>query len=43
MMCYSVEPRDWIFVRKYGLLSFSKNMIKNIGKNSGKNLGGKCS
>ena len=31
-MCYSVQPRDQIFVKGYGFLSFAKNMGKNIGK-----------
>ena len=30
MMRYSVQPRDWIFVKGYELLSFAKNMGKNI-------------
>ena len=42
-MCYSVQPRDWIFVKDYGFLSFAKNMGKNIGKNINKNLGHKYS
>ena len=33
MMRYSVQFRDWIFVKGYGVLSFAKNMGKNIGKN----------
>ena len=40
-MCYSVQPRDWIFVKGYGFLSFAKNMGKNFGKNISKNLKGK--
>ena len=32
MMCYSVQPRDQVFVKGYGFLSFAKNMAKNIGK-----------
>ena len=32
-MHYSVQPRDWIFVKGYGFLSFTKNVGKNIGKN----------
>ena len=33
----SVLPRDRIFVKGYGFLSFAKNMVKNIDKNlSGK-------
>ena len=36
-MCYSIESRDRIYEKTYGLLSFAKNMSKNIGKNvSGK-------
>ena len=37
----SIQPRDWIFVKSYGFLSFAKNMGKNIGKNMHKNLRGK--
>ena len=37
MMHYSVQPRNWIFVKDYGFLSFTKNMGRNIGKNVGKN------
>ena len=40
MMCYSVQPRDRIFVKGYGFLSFAKNMGKSIGKNISKNLSG---
>ena len=40
-MKYSVQPRDQIFVKEYGFLSFSKNMSKNIGKNISKNVSGK--
>ena len=36
-MGYSVEPRDWVFVKGYGFLSIAKNMGKNIGKNITKN------
>ena len=25
-MPYSVQPRDWIFVKGYGFLSFAKSM-----------------
>ena len=41
MTCYSVQPRDQIFVKVYGFLSFAKNMGKNICKNVSKNLSGK--
>ena len=39
----SVQPRDQIFVKGYGFLSFAKNMDKNIGKNIRKNLSSKYS
>ena len=42
-MRYSVQSRDWIFVKGYGFLSFAKNMGKKIGKNIIKNLNGKYS
>ena len=41
MMQYSVQPKDSIFVKGYGFLSFAKNISKNIGKNVSKNLSGK--
>ena len=40
---YSVQPKDRIFVKSYGFLSFVKNMGKNIGKNRSKNLSRKFS
>ena len=43
MTIYSVETRDWIFVKSHGFLSFAKNMGKNIGKNINKILNGKYS
>ena len=30
---YSVQPRDQVFVKGYGFLSFAKNISWNIGKN----------
>ena len=33
MTSYSVGPKDQIFVKGYGLLSFVKNISKSIGKN----------
>ena len=30
MIYYSVQPRDQIFVKGYGFLSFAKNMGRNI-------------
>ena len=29
-MRYSTEPRDWIYVKGYGFLSFAKNISKNL-------------
>ena len=42
-MRYPVPPRDRIFVKGYGFLSFAKNMGKNIGKNISKSLSSECS
>ena len=42
-MCYSVQPRDQVFVKGYGFLSFAKNTGKNIGKNLSRNLSSKYS
>ena len=42
-MCYSVQPRDRIFAKGYGFLSFAKNISKNIGKSISKDVVGKCS
>ena len=41
MTYYSVKPRDPIFVRGYGFLSFARNMGKNVGKNISKNRSSK--
>ena len=41
MTCFKVQPRDRIFVKGYGFLSFAKNMGKNIDKNISKNLSSK--
>ena len=43
MTRYSVKPRDRIFVKGYGFLSFAKNIGKNIDKNISKNLSSKHS
>ena len=32
MKRYSVQPRDRIFVKGYGFLSFTKNMVKDTAK-----------
>ena len=36
MTHYLVQPRDQIFVKTYGFLSFAKSMSKNVGKNINK-------
>ena len=41
MWHYSDQPRDRIFVKGYGILSFARNMGKNIGKNLSKSLNSK--
>ena len=38
MTCSSVQPRDRIFVKGYGFLSFAQNMGRNIGKSIRKKL-----
>ena len=39
MTCYSVQPRDQMFVKDYNFLSFAKNIGKNISKiNTAKNV-----
>ena len=43
MGCYSVQPRDRIFVKGFGFLSFARNMDKNFGKNIRKILSSKYS
>ena len=43
MRCYSVQPRDRIFVKDYGFLSFATNINRNIGKNITKHLSSKYS
>ena len=40
-MCYLLQPRDRIFVKGYGFLSFAKNMGKNIDKDISKSLSSK--
>ena len=42
MIHYSIEPRDWTFVKSYGVLFFAKNIGKTIGKNKSKNLSRNC-
>ena len=43
MTHYSVQPKDQLFVKGYGFLSFTKNIDKNIGKFINKNLSNKYS
>ena len=31
-MCYSIEPRDRIYIKSYGFLSFAKNIGKHTTK-----------
>ena len=42
-MSCSTEAKDQIYVKRYGFLSFAKNMSKIIGKNISKNLSSKYS
>ena len=35
---YSIEPRERIYVKGYGFLSFSKNMTKNLSNKCGQKL-----
>ena len=37
-MRYSIEPRDRIYVKGHGFLSFAKNMGKNLSNKYGQNL-----
>ena len=41
MTRYSVQPRDQIFVKGYGFLSFANIMVRIIAKNVSKNLSSK--
>ena len=43
MTRYSIEPRDRMFLKDYGFLSFIENMSANIGKNISKSISGKYS
>ena len=43
MTHYLVQPRDRIFVKDYGILSFAENIGQNIGKNISRNLSNKNS
>ena len=37
-MRYSIEPRDRIYLKGYGFLSFAKNMGKSLSRKYGQNL-----
>ena len=37
-MRYSIEPKDRIYVKGYGFLSFAKNMAKNLSNKYGQKL-----
>ena len=37
-MRYSIEPRDTIYVKEYGFLSFAENMGKNLSNKYGQEL-----
>ena len=37
-MRYSIEPKDRIYVKRYGCLSFAKNMGKNLSNRYGQKL-----
>ena len=37
-MSYSIEPRDRIYVKEYGFLSFAKNTGKNLSNKYGQKL-----
>ena len=41
MTRYSVQPRDRIFVKSYGILSFARSINKNTSKNLKSNCGQK--
>ena len=36
MARYSIQPRDRVYVKGYGFLSFAKNMGEHIGKSINK-------
>ena len=38
LITYSIQPRDQIFIKGYGFMSFAKNMSKNISKNIKNNI-----
>ena len=38
IMRYSIEPRDIIYVKGYGFLSFAKNIGKNLSNKYGQKI-----
>ena len=43
MIHYLVQPKDWIFVKGYGSLSFPKSINKSLGEKINKNVSSKRS
>ena len=37
-MRYSIEPKDRIYVKGYGFLSFAKNIVKNLSNKDDQKL-----
>ena len=37
-MTYTIEPRDRVYIKGYGVLSFAKNMGKNLSHKYGQKL-----
>ena len=37
-MRYSIEPKDRIYVKGYGFLSFAKNMVQHLSSKYGQNF-----
>ena len=37
-MCYSIEPKYRIYVKRYGFLSFDENIGKNLSNKYGQKL-----
>ena len=37
-MIYSIQPRDQMYVKGYGFVSFAKNMDKNLSNKYGQKL-----
>ena len=37
-MRYSIEPKDRVYVKRYGFLSFAKNIGKQLNNKYGQNL-----